>query len=354
VKWAQLEPQNGVHDWTVITNQESSDTTNYPLQVEIQVGENGTPNSAAVCNSFTPESGAPACQAWLASAQGINTHMRARGSGAWIGNIPPCSPTYDNYPGDATYQVALANLETAFHQRFAADPKIALVSINPMSELGHNLSLPVSIQNVACPNGSTLSETYNAAWNQVAMNNGCSGGDETCWRNLIVNAFQAIWSTQVSIFNDMNLSLWITSGGNWPAITGPGQTDGNDDPNGIQQRIFTYANAHQPANGAYYVANEALGPTPFWGSMVDPWITGSPAATGGGAQMVQGFSGGSGGTAGCATLCEAGVLCGAYLGAGFEQVFTNDISNCPSVISQIVQAINGDKTQVCGGVTTCP
>jgi hypothetical protein len=60
------------------------------------------------------------------------------------------------------------------------------------------------------------------------------------------------------------------------------------------------------------------------------------------------------GTAGCTTLCEAGVLCGAYLGASFEQIFTNDINNCPSVISQIVQAINGDTTETCGGVTTCP
>jgi hypothetical protein len=354
VKWAQLEPQQGVYDWYAITYQESFDTTNYPLQVEIQVGESGVPNSAAVCNSFTPERGAPACHPWLASAQGINTHFRAGGvTGHEVGGIPPCKPTYDNYPGDAGYQAALAGFETAFHNRFAGDPKITLVSINPMSELGHNLSLPVQIQNVACPDGSTLSETYNAAWNRVAMNNGCSSGDETCWQNLIVNAFQTLWSTQVSILHDMNLSLWVTAY-NWPAIIGPGQYDGDKDPNGIQQRILTYANAHQPANGGYYVFNEALNAVRFWSKIVGPWITGSPAATGGGAQMLEAFTGAGVGAAGCQTLCEAGILCGAYMGARFQQIYSSDFNTCPSVISQIAQAINGDTTQVCGNDATCP
>jgi hypothetical protein len=307
-----------------------------------------------VCNSFTPEAGAPACHRWLASAQGINTHFRNGGvTGHPIDGIPACTPTYDNYPGNTTYQAALANFERAFHNRFAGDPKIALVSINPMSELGHNLSLPVQIQNVACPDGSTLSETYNAAWNTIAMNNGCSSGDETCWRNLIVNAFQTIRSTQVSILHDMNLGLWITAS-NWPAITGPGLYDGNSDPQGIQQRIYAYANAHQPATGAYYVINEALANNGFWSQVVEPWITGSPAATDGGAQMVKAFTGGGVGAAGCTDLCEAGVLCGAYLGAGFQQVYIADLNTCPSVIPQIAQAINGDTTQVCGNVVTCP
>jgi hypothetical protein len=353
VKWAQVEPQRGVYDWTVITNQESYDTANYPLQVEIETGESATPNSQAVCQSFKAENGAPTCTPWLASAQGINIHIRALNTGAPVGNIPPCTATYSNYPGDPTYQAALAELETAFHNQFADDPKIALVSINPISELGHNLSLPVDVVNQTCPDGSNLSEYYNGDWNQVAMNNGCSSGDETCWRNLIVGAFQTLWTAQVSILHDMNLSLWITSS-NWPAITGPGRYDGNSDPTGIQQQIYAYANAHQPDSGAYYVINEALNDNGFWSNVVGPWLTGSPAATGGGAQMYQAFSGNGVGSAGCQTLCEAGVLCGAYLGAGFQQIYSSDIKACPSVISQIAQAINGDTTQVCGGVTTCP
>jgi hypothetical protein len=354
VKWAQLEPQKGVYDWYAITHQESFDTTNYPLQVLVQLGESGVPNSAAVCNSFIPENGAPACHTWLASAQGIKTHFPIGAVlGKPIAGIPPCVPTYDNYPGDATYQAALAEFERAFHNRFAGDPKIALVSINPISYLGHNMSLPVQIHNVACPNDSTLSETYNAAWNRIAMNNGCSSRDETCWQNLIGHAFQTIWSAQVSILHDMNLSLWITAF-NWPAITGPGQYDGNKQPNSIQQRIFAYANSHQPANGTYYVINEALSTNTFWDNIVGPWIAGSSAAVGGGAQMVKSFTNGSVGPPGCMALCRAGVLCGAYSGARFEQIYGPDLTTCPSVISQIAQAINGDTTQVCGGVVTCP
>jgi hypothetical protein len=353
VKWAQVEPRNGVYDWYSITNQESLDTTNYPLQVEIEVGESGVPNSAAVCNSFTPESGAPTCWPWLASAQGIHTHYRrGAAAGGWGDGIAPCAPTYENYPGNIKYQTALAMFERAFHNRFAGDPKIALVSINPMSENGHNTSLPVQIQNVVCPDGSTLSETYNAAWNAVAINHGCSSGNEACWRNLIVKAFETIWATQVSILHDMNLSLWITAY-SWPAITGPGQYDNNKDPDSIQQRIFAYANAHQPAHGAYYVSNEALGDTKFWSEEVGPWLTGPIAATGGGAEMLKAFSGGDAKRAGCVNLCTARVLCGAYSGARFQQVYIADINSCPGVISQIAHAINGDTTQACRSLAVC-
>jgi hypothetical protein len=357
VKWAQVEPHKGVFDWTVITNQESHDITNYPLQIEILTGEAGTPNSTAVCNSFTPENGAPRCHEWLASAEGINMHMRSHTSGL-ASHIPPCTPTYDNYPGDPAYQTALAGLETAFHQYFARDPKIALVSINPMSELGHNMSLPTGVVNQKCPNGTTLTEYYNAAWNRIAMKHGCSSGNESCWRNLIVNAFKTMWAQQISILHDMNLSLWITpastGGTGWPAVTGAGKFDGNNDPSGIQQRIFTYANANQPADGAYYVFNEGLGPTQFWGKIVDPWITGHPSATGGGAEIGTIYTGHGVGKAGCLDVCVAGVLCGAYMGATFEHIYTPDIENCPSVISKIVRAINGDTRLVCGNAVTCP
>lgn len=421
--WAQLEPQNGVYDWSAVDyalsfSTGSSTPANYPIQVGVLTGDGGTPDIDTVCNSFgyppnEPPS-PPPCLPWLAGIAGVNSHWRAGAvnPGGGHGGLNPCQPTFNPAPWDTTYQAALSAFEAHFEAKYSGT-NVSLLSLNVIAP-SHNMGMDVDITKQTCQPWSatdfyttntvimptsnnvgtfnynetvadctqgasqptwnqTVSSTtndgtcrwtnlgttvgnfteyYNSAWNLLAESapspGPCSSGDEACWRNVVMSGVQTLLSDLASNMTTIPTVLWIT-GKNWPAITGGnGATDSDTDPQGMQQRTFNYAQAHQSAAG-YYVLNEALKNTGFSSGILSPWIS-APNTAKGGAQMVSALStnGGS-----CAVLCGALLPCGGCAGIGFAQIYVPDLNNCPTTASDYNEVVNGDSLHLCASVGAC-
>jgi hypothetical protein len=223
---------------------------------------------------------------------------------------------------------------------------------------------------------TSLNLNYNQQWYNIAKAHGCSDGVglNACWEDLVVNAFHAMWHQAVLTLHDQNLTLWIqntafpsiagcdanppTCGGLFDTQPKPPAQGGEIAQSGINNRIFAYANANQPANGQYYVTYEAQGANSAWANQVPPWFNGTvtPAATGGASQMVTAlYKSTLPNPATCPNLCHAGALCGAYYGDFAPQIYGSDFTNCDHpAFDQINNAINGATNIVCSdGTSSC-
>jgi hypothetical protein len=309
VPWARVEPADGTFDWTPIIRVEANLTAGHYIQVDILTGLQ-SPTSTAVGATWLRDEG----------VEGVPVH--------WDKSFryPLCTPMYEPAPGDPLYQLKLEGLISAFETQFSGDPKVALVTISPISWTGDDVTLTTSSSASGC------TESYTSAWNGISMTAGCASGDETCWRdNYIVPAFEKIWNYEIAHMPDQNLALWIQSPEDFATVTGSPDPD-------INVSIFSYAGANKPARAKYYIAQEALRNSNFVQNVTAPY---APGADGVGAQMVDPFNND------CTTLCQAGVTYGAYNGIKFEQVYNSNFSACPSTIADISSALNGTQGLGC-------
>src|SRR5579872_4228507 len=130
VKWAQIEPQSGQFDWSTI---KSVLDHGYPVQIGIQTGMYGTPDSQPVCDSLT-HSTTPTCQPWLSGISGVST------TNTKSTNNVPCSASLKiPNPGDSAYAAAYRGMLSAFDAKYGGNPQISYVSIAPISYLGNDI-----------------------------------------------------------------------------------------------------------------------------------------------------------------------------------------------------------------------
>jgi hypothetical protein len=319
VDWAQVEPANRVFDWTPVTKVEALLSAGQYMHLVIFTGAYGSPTSNAVCSRYGNL--VPNCSPWLATAgvSGVGVHSEMGPNGSAHG-YALCTPLFDPNPADPIYQTAYEGLISDAEAQFSGDPKISLITIAPMSNVGLNVSLAVANTTVGC------GEFYNSAWNAVS---GCNG-NESCWQIYVENAFNTLWSYQVAHLSNQNLALWVQSTP-FPAVT---CADGCLDPNetGIRTAVFGFASAHKPANGKYYLANETLQTSESWLRAISPY---APGADGLGAQMARTLPND------CPALESAGITFGADNGAEFEEIQSADFPPCAAQIAAISAALGG-------------
>lgn len=339
VLWAQIEPQSGVFDWTVIDQEIDADTSNTPIEVLVQTGETGTPNITAVCNNFTTETGAPACQNWLApvqlggSVESVETHLAMASGG-----IAQCHKMYDPYPGDSTYQAALRGLYSAWKSHFSTytgGSNIVGVSVEPASDAGHNWSLSISSP---CATGGAT-EYYASKWNTVAQNHGCTSGDETCWQTTLTSALESDWDDQTATagFNQKNLLEWLIVQ-DFPSIVTNGASDST-----IHSNFWNYMVANPPSGGHEQIDYEAQKATLNAANVLQPFAT----------STVPPGSQAAGLASSARDLCDTNItygLCvssqGSYINMREVQLFGADATNSSysGVIAEIAKVVAGTDT----------
>jgi len=317
--WAQVEPKKGVFDWSPFTVLENQLPPGMTMQVVIVVGAYGSPTTSAACNSFRGKA-IPGCSAWLGSVPGVRVHTTTGPNGA--SSYPACTILLDPSPAAPLYQSAWKGLVDAFEKQFRGDRKIAMVTLQPMSDLGYNLSLSTT-------NSSNVSvcspEYYNQQWNKVS---GCKG-NESCWQNYVENAFNTLWSYEVGHLPDQNVAAWNASFP-FPNIT---STDGGYDFD-IRNAVLAYAGTHHPTGGGRYsLANEALQASKSWTNAIARW---SSTADNLGAQMARSNADN------CPTLKTSGIDYGANLGANWIEIYQPDFDTCPDEVGQISAALGGN------------
>ena len=320
VSWSQVEPKKGVFDWTPITNVESQLQDGQYLQVAIVVGAYGSPTSVAAC-SFRGKTIA-GCTPWLGTASGIKIHSTIGVNGANNG-YPACTTLVEPNPADPVYIYGWEGLVNGFERQFRGDKKIAMVSIQPMSDVGFNLSLSTvnSREVTVCS-----PEYYNQDWDKLS---GCKG-NESCWQTYVENAFRTLWSYEVSHLPDQNLVLWNPSYA-FPNVT---SIDGGYDFD-IRNAVLQFASANHPTGGGTYeLANEALQASLSWDNAVRRWAPGADRL---GAQMARSNADS------CSALKSAGIDYGASNGAGWIEIYRPDFDACPEEIGQISAAMGGTR-----------
>jgi len=330
VKWARVEPQNGVFDWSFVDAILANYSANAVLQLTISTGEVGTPDSAAVCASLNPP--VPACTPWLSGITGVSAHWDKSGSSGLPCNAALLIPN----PADTTYQAAYAGLIAGIQAKYGGNAKISFIGISPISFRGSDLSMGISSKP---GNICGVNETYNAAWSSLS---GCA--DDTCFSNWTRTAFDTLWygtGGLATVMTGVNTIL-ASQATLFPSMTGgPGSSNPN-----ISPLLFTDALNHQNSPANLSLFDEAMSSGAFACNTLTGLVNTippNPPPTGGfTGQAVSNFSNN------CTSVCNTGTKWGAYLcGIAGMQVYSSNFSPCSSSIAKMNQAFSGTPGITC-------
>ena len=258
VRWADLEPQDGVFEWRPITDREALYSSSNPLQIFVLMGAGGSPTTNALPNSQY-RLGCPHCvqalpePTWLADEGTTTIPIN------WDyvqGLFSHCTVLNEPWIGDANYQTKFKAFIDAFATKFGSDPKVALIGIPPMSHWGFDVSIAKSTAQAGCP------ANYNTEW-QTAT--GIS--NEPTWSSTIQTAFDSLWQYEVDhLGTTLNISLWTE-----PSQVGA-ITPANTNDSTLNNALFQYAGQHPPTQ-IYYCANESLNDNGGFGGFIDAACT---------------------------------------------------------------------------------
>lgn len=356
IKWAALEPRNGVFDWSAITAVENQLPAGKFLQLNIVTGEGGSPTSQGVCDSVnnqTEPPPSPTCQPWLFGITGVSSQWEKIGAnGKGQQNIAACAPLLEPNPADASYQTAIKGFYAALQSHFAVDNKISYILLNPMSHYGSDFSM-ATVYQPGSPCASP-SPSYHDQW---ATLSGCTTNNaaaDTCFLNWVKSAVDSIWfgtgGAAVTIGAVQPLSVW-TEEQQFPSMSTPGGINHQ-----INPALFADILTHQPAAG-FYVGQEAQSTgTAACNQMTNLSVGGIPPPSSGYVtQMVSNFQ--TSGVTDCTQLCNAGVPSAKGYPNGCasqEEPYAVNFPDCPASIHSIAQALGGDLTQNCPAATPTP
>jgi hypothetical protein len=242
VPWNQLEPGDGVFDWSSITT----------LEAQLHAGQ---------YLAVYPIMGVHA-PGWLQAATG--TYV-------WPHHftIPVCS--VQRYPlfTDPAYVRGWKDFVAAFDTQFHNDPKIARTSIPPFSNYGLDTetSAPCWPINTSTCNGQgeliinggppqgCISDNYINEWRN---DSGC-GADQTCFINLVTSTYDSLFSYEYSQFQGATFQMaGFFAPLRFPNLAWPGSGFGDSGAAIINPALINYAYA--TAGSDFMLGNESLGP----------------------------------------------------------------------------------------------